>query len=239
MIPKIIHYCWFGKKEKPADVVKCMETWKKCLPDYVIKEWNESNFDVEMMPYTSEAYYAKKYAFVSDVARLYALVMEGGLYLDTDMIFLRPLPDSFLENHAFAGIESGNKIATSLLASEPNHPIFRYFLEEYRKRHFFELLKFSREPNTQRFKEIMLQHGFRACNEYQYIADVKIYPQEYFSNKDYQTGKYYNTDISYAIHDFTGSWCNDSKTLKQKITNRCHQITVMLKYALSEVKLWK
>ena len=232
MIPKIIHYCWFGKSELPAIVKKNIETWQKYLPDYKIKEWNESNFDVEMMPYTSEAYFAKKYAFVSDVARLYALVTEGGLYLDTDMIFLKPLPNSFLQNRAFAGIESENKIATSILASEINHPVFRFFLDDYRKRHFFEFLKFSRKPNTQRFKEIMLKQGFSPYNKQQNVADIEIYPQEFFCNKDYKTGVYYNSNTSYAIHDFTGTWCNNPKTLYQRIVSRCSQIFIMLKYNL-------
>lgn len=236
MIPKIIHYCWFGHGTKPDFVLKCIQTWKDNMPDYEIKEWNESNFDVEMMPYTSEAYFAKKYAFVSDVARLYALVTEGGLYLDTDMIFLKPIPDSFLQVPAFAGIESENKIATSLLASEPNHPIFTYFFDDYRKRHYFEFLKFSRKPNTQRLKEIMLCHNFSPCNKEQYIADIKIYPQEYFCNKDYKTGKYYNSDISYAIHDFSGTWCNNPKSLYQRIISRYKQIYVMLKYILCNRK---
>lgn len=230
MIPKIIHYCWFGKKALPTSVQKNIETWKNFLPDYKIKEWNEENFDVEMMPYTSEAYFAKKYAFVSDVARLYALVTEGGLYLDTDMIFLKSLPDSFLQVPAFAGIESEDKIATSILASIPNHPIFKYFFEDYKKRQFFELLKFSRKPNTQRFKEIMLKRGFIPCNKQQYIADIQIYPQEYFCNKDYKTGRYYTTEISYAIHDFAGTWCNNPKTLYQRVLSRCKQLSIIVKY---------
>lgn len=232
MIPKVIHYCWFGHSPKPDFVLKCIQTWKDNMPDYEIKEWNESNFNVKMMPYTSEAYYAKKYAFVSDVARLYALVTEGGLYLDTDMIFLKPIPDSFLQISAFAGIESENKIATSLLASEPNHPIFTYFFEDYRKRHFFEFLKFSRKPNTQRLKEIMLNHGFSPCNKEQYIAGIKIYPQEYFCNKDYKTGRYYNSDASYAIHDFSASWKDCSRTTIQRIKNRFKQLSIIVEYKL-------
>ena len=94
MIPKIIHYCWFGRKPLPENVLKYMESWRKYLPECEIKEWNEENFDVNKYEYTKQAYYAKKYAFVSDVARLYALVNEGGLYLDTDILVLKSL-DSF------------------------------------------------------------------------------------------------------------------------------------------------
>ena len=232
MIPKTIHYCWFGKSKLPLSVRNNIETWRKYLPDYKIKEWNESNFDVEMMPYTSEAYYAKKYAFVSDVARLYALVTEGGLYLDTDMIFLKPIPDTFLQNRAFAGIESEKYIATSLLASIPNHPIFMSFFNDYKKRHYFEVLKFSRKTNVHKLQELLLRHGFCPCNKEQYVADIKIYPQEYFCNKNYQTGNYYNTEVSYAIHDFSGTWNDKPKTKMQRINNRYKQLSIILKYSL-------
>lgn len=232
MIPKIIHYCWFGKKALPTSVQKNIETWKNFLPDYKIKEWNEEIFDVEMMPYTSEAYFAKKYAFVSDVARLYALVTEGGLYLDTDMIFLKSLPDTFLQAHAFAGIESEKYVATSLLASEPNHPIFKYFLEDYKNRYFFDFFKFSRKTNVHRFQEILLERGFCPVNKEQCVADIKIYPQEYFCNKDHRTGLYYTTNYSYAIHDFSGTWNDKSQTLAQRIKNRCNQFNIITKYRI-------
>ena len=105
MIPKIIHYCWFGRKPKPQKVLEYIETWKKFFPDFEMKEWNEDNFDVNMMPYTKEAYYAKKYAFVSDVARLYALVHEGGIYFDTDIRVVKRFSDELLNSHGFLGFE--------------------------------------------------------------------------------------------------------------------------------------
>lgn len=232
MIPKTIHYCWFGKSPLPLSVRNNIGTWRKYLPDFKIKEWNESNFDVEMMPYTSEAYFAKKYAFVSDVARLYALVTEGGLYLDTDMIFLKSIPDSFLRVPAFAGIESEKYVATSLLASIPNHPIFSVFLNNYKKCHYFELFKFSRQTNVHKLQELLLKKGFNPCNKEQYIADLKIYPQEYFCNKNYKTGSYYNTDISYAIHDFSGTWNDSPRTRIKRIKNRFKQVSIILDYNL-------
>lgn len=230
MIPKIIHYCWFGRAPLPETAQKCIASWRKYLPDYEIKEWNEENFDVEMMPYTSEAYFAKKYAFVSDVARLYALVNDGGIYLDTDMHFLKSIPDSFLDSSAFVGIESNEFIATSLLASEPNHPIFTYFFEDYKKRHFFGLIKYSKKTNVHRLQEIMIECGFVKCNKYQEIANVKIYPQHYFCNKDYKTGIYYNNESSYAIHDFSGTWSDNVDSFCKRIRNRIIQIVTIIKY---------
>ena len=91
MIPKKIHYCWFGGNPLPSLAVKCIESWKKYLPDYEIKEWNESNFDLNYNDYVREAYEAKKWAFITDVVRLYAMVTEGGIYMDTDVEVLKPL----------------------------------------------------------------------------------------------------------------------------------------------------
>ena len=109
MIPKKIHYCWFGGNPLPVLAQKCIESWKKYLPDHEIIEWNEDNFDINEYEYAKEAYYAKKYAFVSDVARLHALVNEGGIYLDTDIKFLKGLPDSLLEGKGFLSFENNQK----------------------------------------------------------------------------------------------------------------------------------
>ena len=104
MIPKKIHYCWFGRSKMPELALKCIASWKKYLPDYEIKEWNEDNFDLELYPYVREAYNNRKFAFVTDVVRLYALYTEGGIYMDTDVEVLKPL-DCFLNHQAFSGFE--------------------------------------------------------------------------------------------------------------------------------------
>ena len=105
MIPKIIHYCWFGGKPLPKSAIKCIKSWRKFFPDYEIKEWNESNFDVNMMTYTREAYAAQKYAFVSDVARFWILYREGGVYFDTDVEVIAPMND-IIESGPFMGVEA-------------------------------------------------------------------------------------------------------------------------------------
>ena len=104
MIPKIIHYCWFGRNPLPSSVQKCIASWRKFFPDYEIKEWNEDNFDLDMYPYAREAYENRKFAFVTAVVRLYALYHEGGIYMDTDVEVLKPL-EVFLDNPAFSGFE--------------------------------------------------------------------------------------------------------------------------------------
>ena len=123
MIPKIIHYCWFGGKNLPPLAKRCIASWKKYLPDYEIKEWNESNFDINCCDYVREAYQAKKWAFVTDYVRLFVLVNEGGIYMDTDVEVIGSL-DYFLENEAFSGLENSSYISTGIMASERNFKLF-------------------------------------------------------------------------------------------------------------------
>ena len=124
MIPKIIHYCWFGGNPLPESAKKCIASWRKFLPDYQIKEWNEDNFDVNSIPYTQEAYEAKKYAFVSDYARFWILYKYGGLYFDTDVEVIKSFKE-LLENEAFAAFETEKYIAPGLVlwAKEPKNGI--------------------------------------------------------------------------------------------------------------------
>lgn len=133
MIPKIIHYCWFGGKEKPDEVKRLIGTWKKHCQGYVIKEWNESNFDINQYVYCWDAYQHKKWAFVSDVARLWALYHEGGIYMDTDVEVLRPL-DDLLKHKAFLGFEGTQWIATNIMGTEPGNELIGRFLDSYKRR---------------------------------------------------------------------------------------------------------
>ena len=118
MIPKVIHYCWFGRNPLPPFAVKCIESWKKFLPGYEIKEWNEDNFDVNIIPYTQEAYEARKYAFVSDYARFYILYHHGGIYFDTDVEVIKSI-DDIIERGAFMGCENEAKPGATALAVGP------------------------------------------------------------------------------------------------------------------------
>ena len=118
MIPKVIHYCWFGRNPLPPFAVKCIESWKKFLPGYEIKEWNEDNFDVNIIPYTQEAYEARKYAFVSDYARFYILYHHGGIYFDTDVEVIKSI-DDIIERGAFMGCENEAKPGATALAVAP------------------------------------------------------------------------------------------------------------------------
>ena len=130
MIPKKIHYCWFGGNPLPEMAHRCIESWKKYCPDYEIKEWNESNFDLNCCAYVREAYAAHKWAFVSDVARLQALVSEGGIYMDTDVEVIKPL-DELLKYEAISGFESEDRVPTGMMACEKGHKMFAEKYSEF------------------------------------------------------------------------------------------------------------
>lgn len=137
MIPKKIHYCWFGRGQMPELAKKCIESWKKYLPDYEIKEWNEDNFDLNAYPYVREAYDNRKFAFVTDVVRLYALYTEGGIYMDTDVEVLKSL-DGFLHHVAFSGFEDDHNIPSGIMASEKGGKWAKDNLDYYVGKHFIK-----------------------------------------------------------------------------------------------------
>ena len=229
MIPKIIHYCWFGRKPKPQKVLEYIETWKKFFPDFEIKEWNEDNFDVNMMPYTKEAYYAKKYAFVSDVARLYALVHEGGIYFDTDIRVVKRFSDELLNSHGFLGFEHDVLITTGVMACEAECPILKTFLDDYNKRRFFKNLFFDDSTNVFYLTALMKKKGVILNNTEQVIDNLIILPQVYLCAKDWRTHKIYADGKTYAIHEFSYTWGD-----KSRIRKRLIQAYTILKYKLLE-----
>lgn len=206
MIPKIIHYCWFGGKPKPQAVLRYIESWKKYCPDYEIKEWNESNFDLNYCDYVREAYDSKKWAFVTDVARLYALVNFGGIYMDTDIEVVKSL-DSILNYKAVSGFESQDMIQTGLMASEKNHPLLKEMLAEYNTDHFVKSDgSLDLTTNCQRIKKLCLNKGLVLNGSLQTVSDFTLFPVDYFCAKNLVTGKIEKTENTYTIHHFAGSW---------------------------------
>ena len=223
-IPKIIHYCWFGKNPKSELALKCIESWKRYCPDYEIIEWNEDNFDICYCDYVREAYEAKKWAFVSDVARLYALVNCGGIYMDTDVELLKSL-DEFLVYEAVSGFEAKDRIPTGLMACRKEHPLFMELLHDYDDAHFiYEDGTFNTTTNVIRITNICLQHGLRLDNTLQTVKDFTLFPNDYFCPKSHEDGIVRITPNTYAIHWFAGSWLDKDKkemqTLMQRM-NRC------------------
>lgn len=211
MIPKIIHYCWFGKKEKPDSVKKCIQTWRKNCPDYIIKEWNEDNFDINIFPFVKEAYAVKKYAFVSDVARLYALIQDGGIYMDTDVRLVKSF-DDFLIHKSFIGKEKPLLLSTAVIAAEKGSEWVKAFFKRYENQHFITKNgEFNDIPNT-----LSLSNFYN--NRYPSIEqELIVYDIEYFCAKIFPSGEYLITDKTVAIHEFSGSWVDKKYSLVQKI----------------------
>lgn len=205
-IPKIIHYCWFGSDEYPELMQKCMRSWKEKMPDYKIKLWNANNFDVNICRYTQEAFQEKKYAFVSDYVRLYALYYEGGIYLDTDVEVLRAL-DDLLANEAFVGFENSHAMATWILGSEKGNPLFKEFLEYYENRAFILADgTYDLTPNPVPITKTCKSHGLCLNNKEQELACIKIYPSMYFAPYDRSRAKLNIAAATYCIHYHNASW---------------------------------
>lgn len=224
MIPKVIHYCWFGGNPLPEDAKKCIESWKKHLPDYQIKEWNEKNFNVTTLKYTQQAYDSKKFAFVTDYVRLYALYTEGGIYMDTDVEVLKPF-DRFLHHNAFSGFESDGNVPTGMMAAEKGSIWAKELLDDYNNREFIAKDgTMDMTTNTTVITNYMVSKGLILNNTYQDFPNLAtMYPSEYFCPKDHGTGQIKLTENSYCIHHFAGSWLQH-KSLSYKL----HEIKVHL-----------
>ncbi|WP_165249380.1 glycosyltransferase family 32 protein [Adlercreutzia sp. ZJ141] len=206
MIPKVIHYIWFGGNQLSPLAKRCIASWEKYCPDYEIKRWDESNFDVMQNRYCREAYEAKKWAFVSDYARLWILTHEGGIYMDTDVEVLGSL-DLFLDEEAFSGFESETQIPTGLMACRDSFPLFVRLLRDYDNRVFLKPDgTFDTTTNVIYITEACLDEGLVLNGEKQTIAGFTLYPQDYFCPKDYRTKQLRLTKNTRTIHHFDGSW---------------------------------
>ncbi|MBE6068681.1 MAG: glycosyl transferase [Clostridium lundense] len=213
MIPKIIHYCWFGKNEKTELINKCIESWKKYCPDYQIKEWNEDIFDINSNQYVKEAYENKKWAFVSDYVRLHALYNEGGIYVDTDLEIKKNI-DKFLYHKAFSGYESNNSIPTAIMGAEKCHAWIKELLDYYEDRNFIlRNGKLDLTTNVRIITDITIKKYNIVLDNTRktFGCDVNIYPKEYFCKQDIKMPK-----ENYSIHHFAGSWL-DSNQIKMEM----------------------
>lgn len=213
MIPKVIHYCWFGKQPLPELALKCIASWKNFLPDYEIKEWNESNFDVNIIPYTKEAYNKKKYAFVSDYVRFWVLYNYGGIYFDTDVEIIKPI-DSIILAGNFMGTEKGQQPNQEFvnpglgMGSVAKLAIYKQCLDSYINESFCIGNKLNLKTIVERTSKILKQHGLKESSNIQTITDINIYPSDYFCPIDYRTGKAYFTNNTVSIHHYAASWVN-------------------------------
>ncbi len=218
MIPKTIHYCWFGCNEKSPLVKKCIASWKKKCPDYKIIEWNETNFDITQNTYAKEAYLSERWAFVTDYARLRIVFEHGGVYLDTDVELLKPL-DELLDNPAFFGLEDTGMINTGLgFGAESGNAIIKCMLQDYESIHFqcpdgsIDTLPCPIR-NTESIRHLLpekLDYGGITR-----IHGATLFPREFFCPLSADGTTMKKTENTYSIHWFTASWL----TTEQKIVH--------------------
>lgn len=218
MIPKIIHYCWFGRGEKPALAKKCIDSWRRLCPDFEIREWNEDNCDYRAMPFMAEAYAAKKYAFVSDVMRLIVLEKYGGVYFDTDVELVRDITP-LLNDEGFIGFENEQYVASGLtIASVPHHPVVQAMINEYQKLNFTNADGTTNAVGCPRLNtDVMESFGLVRNGREQVVAGIRVYPADFFNPLDSITGKLKKTDNTYSIHWYSMSWMPKRMQLKAKL----------------------
>lgn len=241
MIPKIIHYCWFGGNPLPESAKKCIASWRKFLPDYEIKEWNESNFDVNSIAYTREAYKLKKYAYVSDYARLWILYNYGGLYFDTDVELIKSI-DDIISRGNFMGREpqrddKDHWTDSKDFSNDPNFGLgvnpglglgvksrlglFKEIINWYKDKHYVSKLgKTSSSTIVNIVSDIIVGKPFKRFEDgVIYTCGVYIYPSDYFCPKNYATGKLTITANTRSIHHFASTWVKH-ESVCQKIVRR-------------------
>lgn len=230
MIPKKIHYCWFGRNPLPQSVKAFIASWRENCPMYEIKEWNESNFDIHINKYVYEAYKAKKYAFVSDYARLYALYQEGGIYLDTD-IELRKSFDNLLCHNSFVGWEV-NLVGTAVLGCVKQQQWVKDVMASYKGQSF--ITRFGRLnvlPNPYRLTSVLKKYGLKMNHRYDVLKDdIVIYPIQILCAKDYEKQSYCITEDTISIHHYSESWLSPKQeTILDDIKNRIYYLKLKIK----------
>lgn len=240
MVPKIIHYCWFGRKPLPNSAQKCIQSWKTYFPGYEIKQWNEDNYDVNRILYIQEAYKAGKYAFVSDYARFDILYQYGGIYFDTDVEVIKSFED-VLKNGAFMGCES-NEVNISGkegeskkniinvnpglgMAAGQGLAIFKEILDYYYGEKFFKADgSFDTTTVVIRITKILQKYGLKNINGIQKVQGIVIYPKEYFNPLNCNTGELNMTDNTHSIHWYSMSWLSPLGRLRCKMMRPIHKM---------------
>lgn len=234
MIPKRIHYCWFGRNPKPKLAEKCIASWKKYCPDYEIIEWNEDNFDVNMNGYTRMCYAEKKYAFLSDYVRLLVVAEHGGVYFDTDVELLKPI-DALLVHDAFFGFETPEYVASGLgFGSVPHGRTIDAMVAEY------EFLLDGTQGtigcphlNT----DALVKLGLKRDGTYQNVADAVILPIDWLNPYDSATGRVKKTDNTVSIHWYSAAWMSRRKKIRgaiMRVLRRCFGVEIF-----QRIKCWK
>lgn len=226
MIPKKIHYCWFGNAEKPDSVLKCIKSWKKFCPDYEIIEWNENNYNIRKNKFISQAYDKKQWAFVTDYARLDVVYNNGGIYFDTDVEVIKNF-DTLLENHAFMGFENGRFINTGLgFGAEKKHSAIKGMMDFYDKTSFLDEYGIKKKNINSPYinSGYLTENGTVLDDSMQNINGITIYPTEYFSPLNYSTGELNITENTYSIHWYSMSWFDPFAKFYKRIERKLSKV---------------
>ena len=229
-IPKVIHYCWFGGNPLSSSARKCIASWQNYLPNYEIREWNDSNYDVRKIPYISQAYDVKQYAFVSDYARFDVLYQFGGIYFDTDVEIIQSL-DDILTNGPYMGCEidgGEEKIMVNPglgIAAQAGLPIFLDVLHHYGQALFLENDgSLDQTTVVTRVTEILEKHGLKNIAGKQHVGDITIYPREFFNPLNANTGKLEITSNTRSIHWYSKTWRTPCQRARGRITRVFHRL---------------
>lgn len=224
MIPKKIHYCWFGRGQKSALAQKCIASWKKFCPDYEIIEWNEDNFDLDYNGYTRYCYDEKKWAFLSDFARLVVVAEHGGIYFDTDVELLKN-PDFLLNEEAFYGFENDGNIATGLgFGAQAGHPTVKAMLQPYLELQPAADGTYPLVPCPALNTHALLPFGLKLDGSRQLIAGAAILASDYLNPYDDPTGRLRKTKNTISVHWYSKSWMSKGKIIRSTLTKPLHRI---------------
>lgn len=224
LIQKVIHYCWFSGKEMPDGFKRCIASWERYCPDYEIRRWDESNYDVSKNPYMKKAYEHQKWGFVPDYARLDILYNHGGIYLDTDVELVRNL-DELLYQEAFCGVEKwGNINMGGCSGAVRHHPMIKKLLEER------ENISFIRGDGSLNLETCgvyetrpFVREGMHVDNQIQTVKGMTVYSSDYFSPYDYMSGELVTTENTFSIHHFNGGWLDEGAKNQREKTQMQYQ----------------
>ena len=225
MIPKIIHYCWFGRGEKPELAKRCIASWRKFCPDFEIREWNEDNCDYLALPFMAEAYAAKKYAFVSDVMRLLVLEQYGGVYFDTDVEVVRDI-SPLLNDEGFIGFENDQFVNSGqVMAAVPHQRVVQAMIEAYKQLHFTNADGSLNAVGCPRLNtDVLERFGLVRNGQEQFAAGIHVYPADRFNPLDSATGRLKKTENTWSIHWYSMSWLPKHVRLKAKLGRMVRRI---------------
>ena len=225
MIPKIIHYCWFGGAPLPKEYEKYIDSWRRLMPEYEVRRWDENNYDVNCIPFSAEAYSVGKYAYVSDYARLRILYEHGGVYFDTDVELIKPIDDILakgpfmaFEKNTNAKVGEMHNVAVGLgFAVEPKNPVIREVLDFYESHHYIYPDGHMEQITIVKIvTDILKSHGLSRCDVPTTVGGITVYPWDYFCPVEFLSSKLEITGNTRTIHHYSASWMSWSDKLKMK-----------------------